>query len=209
MAAWAWYRYGVPRQPRAEESDPLLDRFMPVYEVVERHHIRVAAPADITLAAAGEMELESSSVIAAIFKARELVLGGTRDTRVRPRGLLAQVQSYGWGVLAAVPGREVVVGAVTQPWKANVEFRAVAPEAFASFDEPGNVKIAWTLRADPLSDGSSVFRTETRAVTTDAAARRLFRRYWSLASPGIALIRRLSLGPLKADAERRAIRLRA
>jgi hypothetical protein len=128
---------------------------------------------------------------------------------VRPRGLLAQVQSYGWGVLAAVPGREVVVGAVTQPWKANVEFRAVAPEAFASFDEPGNVKIAWTLRADPLSDGSSVFRTETRAVTTDAAARRLFRRYWSLASPGIALIRRLSLGPLKADAERRAIRLRA
>jgi hypothetical protein len=107
-------------------------------------------------------------------------------------------------VLAEVPDREIVVGAVTRPWEANVVFRALPPEEFAAFSEPGFVKIVWTLRADPVDDLTSVFRTETRAVATDAAARTRFRRYWAFASPGIALIRRLSLRPLKRDAERRA-----
>ena len=49
-----------------------------------------------------------------------------------------------------------------------------------------------------------MFRTETRAVATDDFARLTFRRYWAFVSPGVALIRRASLGPLKADAERRA-----
>jgi hypothetical protein len=49
-----------------------------------------------------------------------------------------------------------------------------------------------------------MFRTETRALATDATARARFRRYWAFASPGIALIRRLSLRPLRAEAERRA-----
>jgi hypothetical protein len=72
---------------------------------------------------------------------------------------------------------------------------------FAAFDEPGYVKIAWTLRADPAGTGS-VFRTETRAVATDAVARARFRRYWLFLSPGIRLIRRLAAGPIKAAAER-------
>jgi hypothetical protein len=66
------------------------------------------------------------------------------------------------------------------------------------------VKIAWTLRADPISRSQSIFRTETRAVATDAAARRKFRRYWAVLSPGIILIRRASLKPLKAAAEHAA-----
>ncbi|PYR46798.1 MAG: hypothetical protein DMF89_20885, partial [Acidobacteria bacterium] len=50
----------------------------------------------------------------------------------------------------------------------------------------------------------SMFRTETRVATTDPTARAKFRRYWSFFSPGIILIRWMSLGPLKAEAERRA-----
>jgi len=50
----------------------------------------------------------------------------------------------------------------------------------------------------------SIFRTETRAIATDAEARTKFRRYWSLLSPGIIVIRWMPLGPLKAEAERRA-----
>ena len=96
------------------------------------------------------------------------------------------------------------MGAVTQPWMADVVFRAVPPERFADFDEPDYVKIVWTLRADPIGDAESVFRTETRVATTDPTARAKFRRYWSFASPGIILIRWMSLRPLKAEAERRA-----
>jgi hypothetical protein len=42
-------------------------------------------------------------------------------------------------------------------------------------------------------------------MTTDLAARAKFRRYWSFLSPGIILIRWISLAPLKAEAERRAL----
>jgi hypothetical protein len=201
----AWCRYGRAALASTERyADPLLDRFIPVYEVREHHRIHVAAPAAITLAAARDMELFQSPVVLALVRCRELVLGAAPDTRPRPRGLLAEAQALGWGVLDERPGREIVVGAVTQPWKANVVFRALPPDAFAAFDEPGYVKIAWTLRADPVGVDESVFSTETRVVSTDPDARARFRRYWSLFSPGIILIRWVMLGPLRADAERRA-----
>ncbi len=177
---------------------------LPLADVAERHHIRVEAPADITFASACEMDVLQSPIIRAIFKTREVLLGSEPDTAVRPRGLLASTTSMGWGVLAEVPGREVVMGAVTQPWQANVTFRPLPPDEFAAFNEPGYVKIAWTLRADPIGATRSIFRTETRAIATDAVARTKFRRYWSFLSPGIIAIRRMMLTPVKADAERRA-----
>jgi hypothetical protein len=199
-----WYRYGEVSAPDAEEQDALLDRFMPRYEIVERHQIRVAAPAAITLDVARQVDFQASPVVRTIVKAREVMLGAKPDNRQRPRGLLAEVQSLGWGVLAEVPEREVVVGAVTKPWEANVVFRALPPDQFAAFNEPGYVKIAWTIRADPVSPAESIFRTETRAIATDPSARRMFRRYWSLLSPGIIVIRWALLGPVKTEAERRA-----
>jgi hypothetical protein len=96
------------------------------------------------------------------------------------------------------------MGAVTQPWCANVVFRPLPPDAFIAFHEPDYVKIVWTLRADATGPHESIFRTETRVVTTDAAARAKFRWYWARFSPGISLIRWLSLGPTRRDAERRA-----
>lgn len=203
-AAVTWYRYGRIPHTDDSERDELLDRFMPVYEVVERHHIRVAAPAALTLAAAREQDLLQLPLVRPIFKAREVILRATPDDRPQPRGLLAATQALGWGVLADVPDREIVVGAVTKPWEPNVTFQALPPDDFTAFPEPGFVKIAWTLRADPEDGEASIFRTETRAVATDASARARFRRYWAFASPGIALIRQLSLRPLKREAEQRA-----
>jgi hypothetical protein len=198
-----WYRYGAAAPPDSTSNDSLLDRFMPAYEIVERHQIHVAAPAAVTLDAARDMDLLGSPVVRAIVRAREMILGATPYRHVRPRGLLAETRSLGWGVLADIPGREVVVGAVTKPWEANVTFRALPPDQFAAFNEPGYVKIIWTIRADPLNATESVFRTETRAIATDPSARRTFRRYWSFLSPGIIVIRWALLGPVKREAERR------
>jgi hypothetical protein len=208
FASASWLRYGRLTPAAPGEHDALLDRFMPRYEIVERHRVEVAAPAHVTLAAAKEQDLLRSGLVRAIFATRRIVLGGTDDEAVRPRELLSQMLALGWGLLADKPGREVVVGAVTRPWEADVEFRPLPPEQFAAFDEPGFVKIAWTLRADPVDGLSSVFRTETRAMATDPEARERFRRYWSLVSPGVILIRRLTLGALKREAERRARELR-
>ena len=200
-AGSTWYRYGHPTPPDADEADRFLDGFMPLYDVVERHHLAVAAPADVTFAAAMKLNLEDSVIIRAIFKTRELVLGSNRQANA-PSGTLVDVTTaLGWRALVEVPGREIVMGAVTQPWKGNVVFRGIPPEEFAGFAEPDYAKILWTLRADPVDPARSIARTETRVVTTDAHARSAFRTYWSCVSPGVALIRLVSLHLVKTRAE--------
>jgi hypothetical protein len=198
----AWLRYGRPRKPREDEEDTLLDGLMPSYDVCDRHHVAVAAPAGATLAAAKELPLDGSRIVRAIFKARALLLRGESDQTSRPPGLFEQMKSIGWGVLAEEPGRELVMGAVTKPWEATPVFRPLPPQEFAAFAEPDHVKIAWTLRAVPTPDGGSVFRTETRAVATDPVGRRKFRAYWALLSPGIILIRSAILPALASAADR-------
>ncbi len=184
LVAAAWQGYGRPPRAAAEhEADGVLDRFMPAYEIVERHKVGVRASADVTLAAAREQDLQRSAIVRAIFRARELAVGAGH--RPRPETpLLSELLTLGWGVLEDLPGKEVVIGAVTRPWEAEVVFHALPADQFASVAEPGFVKIVVSLRADPLADGTSVFRTETPAVATDAEARAKFRRYWSLVSPG-------------------------
>ena len=201
----AYRRYGqVTLDATGVARDTVLDRFVPSPEVAERHTVRVAAPAAVTFQAAMHLDLRRSPTVRAIFAARELVLRAGGAQAERPREFVAEALALGWGILAEDPGREVVFGAVTQPWEGRVHFRALPPERFAEFHEPGYAKIAWTLAADSLGPGASVFRTETRVTTTDAASRERFRRYWARFSPGILLIRLESLRLVRADAERRA-----
>jgi hypothetical protein len=200
QAAATWLRYG--RVTRVGSAPILLDRFLPTYEVRERHETHVAAPVEATYRAARAMDLNRSSIVRAIFRGRELLMRATPvDTQV-PKPFLDQVRELGWGVLAEEPGREIVLGAVTRPWEAEVRFHSLPPDEFAAFDRQGFAKIAWTIRADSLGSGTSRFSTETRVATTDADARRRFRRYWTLVSPGVRLIRRESLRLVRADAER-------
>jgi hypothetical protein len=201
--AATWRRYGRAGVRRPVRQDSPLDRFMPDSEIAERHEVVVAAPAELTMAAAKEIDIFRSPLVRAVFAARTLP-SRLRGAPARvPASLLSETLALGWRVLAEEPGRSIVVGAVTQPWRADVTFRGLDPAAFSGFSEPGYAKIAWTLEAIPLGPSTSRFRTETRVCTTDPRARARFRRYWAVFSPGILLIRRASLGLVKADAERR------
>lgn len=199
--ATTWIRYG--RVAKHGEPATLLDRFLPECEVLERHQTRVEAPAHATYAAARAMDLNRSPVVRAIFRGRELLMHAGPAERREPQSLVDEVLALGWGVLAEEPGREVVLGAVTQPWEADVHFRSLPPDQFAAFNEPGFAKIAWTIRAEALGPRTSLFYTETRVATTDPESRQRFRRYWTMVSPGIRFIRRESLRLVRSDAERR------
>jgi hypothetical protein len=208
VGAWsvlAWARYGqvdLKRHP----PDELLDRFLPNPEVDEYHQLTVDAPAPITFAVAKTMDLQASPTVRGIFWLRAVpaMLRGEPSRRQGPRGILEETLALGFGVLAEVPDRELVVGTYTQPWHQQVTFHPLPPEEFAAFDEPGYVKIVWTLAAEPLGSDRSRFVTRTRVVTTDPEARRRFRRYWAPMSAGIILIRYVSLPMVKREAERRA-----
>lgn len=196
-----WYRYG--KVTRDGRPDPLLDRFMPTYEVREYHEVRVAAPVEIAYAAALALDLNRSWLVRGIFRTREILLRADPSQTAPPLPFLEQAKALGWGVLAEESGREIVFGAVTQPWLANVRFESVPPERFAEFDTPAYARIAFSMGAEPIDGRSSVVRTETRVATTDTYARDRFRRYWAVVSPGVRVIRLEMLRVIRVDAERR------
>lgn len=203
LIAYHRARYGQVAMAEHDHS-LLLDRFIPAPEVLEHHRIKIAAPADLVLITACSFELLGSPLVRTVIRMRELALGGTPDRRQHPAALVPQMQSIGWVTLAERPGREIVMGAVTRPWDAAPVFRSIPAGDFTAFREPGYVKIAWTLRAEPLGDHESMFHTETRVATTDAGARQRFRTYWSFVAPGVELIRLAMLRPLKKAAEKAA-----
>jgi len=201
--AVTYLRFG--RAPARDTADSLLDRLMPAYDVRERHSRRVSAPPGVTLAAAGAVSLQDSPVVRAILGLRALPgrLRGGRPADADRRPMLDEVRQLGWRELAEQPGRQLAMGAVTQPWRQEVRFRGLPAEAFLAFDEPGYAKIAWTLEAEPAGASACVFSTETRVLTTDPVSRERFRRYWALLSPGILTIRHEMLRLVKAEAEGR------
>jgi hypothetical protein len=204
-SALAWARYGHV-DPKHHPTDQLLDRFIPNPEVDEYHQLTVNAPAPVTFAVAKTMDLQASPMVRGIFWLRAVpaMLCGQPARPRGPRGLLEETLALGFGVLAEIPDREIVVGTYTQPWHQQVTFQPLPPQEFAVFKEPGYVKIVYTLGAEPLGLDRSRFVTRTRVVTTDPEARRRFRRYWAPMSAGILLIRYVSLPMVKREAERRA-----
>jgi hypothetical protein len=202
-ATWAlvsWVRYGHDSGTRTGVG---AEHFLPDFEVAELFRTRVHAPARLTLSVAQSTSLNSTTLIRGIFRARELLMRGRIEKPFPAGGLVDQMLALGWSTLDSVPHREIVLGTVTQPWRGDVVFRALSPDSFIAFHEPGFVKIVVVIAATPVDDSTSVLRIETLVATTDSSARKRFRRYWSVFSPGILLIRPLALRAVKRDAEER------
>ncbi len=209
LIAWHRRRYDTVHHVAVPKHFELLDCFIPSPEVLEHHQIAVNAPAAVVLDTAQHLRVMDSALVRATIKAREIALGGTPDRRWHPGALIDQMKSIGWVVLAERPAREIVLGAAAIPWQADPEFRAIHPAHFEAFREPGYVKIAWSLRVEPVDAHRCVFHTETRVATTDLQARAQFKRYWSFVAPGVELIRLALLLPLKRASERRADKMAA
>ncbi len=193
------------RQPHAAVvamKPALIDRFIPAPDVRERFETTIRAPAAVVMQVAAGYDMQSHPAVRAIFRLRELLLGSKRRIPRKPQGIVEETTSLGWGVLDEQPGRSVVCGARCRPWLADVRFSPIEPQEFASYAAPDEVKIAWTLEAESIAEGVTRFAQETRAVATDAEARRKFRRYWRWARFGIIAIRLLMLPAVRREAQR-------
>jgi len=203
-AGFKMLRYGHSSQMARECQSNGFARFIPRSEIHEHHEIVVDAPAEIAFLEACGLDLLRSLPIRAVFKLRGLVLGGSLEHAPPRLGLVEQARAWGWGVLSEIPGQEIVFGAVTQPWLANPVFRALPAEEFAQFNDPGFVKIVWTIRTTKVHSMRSLVSTETLACTTDSLSRAKFRRYWAFVCPGVLLIRLQALRLIRRCAERTA-----
>ncbi len=100
---------------------------------------------------------------------------------------------------------EFVSGLAGAVWSARARGRWLRESnEFAGWDEPGTVRVVFTLFARGDARGSRLV-TETAIQPTDEAAARAFRRYWLAVAPFSKLIRRRWL----REIERRARRIAA
>lgn len=168
----------------------LIDRWMPNYDVSERHERDVPASTQDAYDAVKKMDLAKSLPIKGLFLVRGIphFLTG----RPLPKGsvTLDSFLELGFVVLEEEPGEEIVLGAVGKFWLPTSGIQPIAAEDFLGFNEAGNAKATMNLRVESLDDSYSKVITETRVASTDEVAARKFGRYWMLVGPFSSLIRR-------------------
>jgi hypothetical protein len=194
----------------ADTEPLLLEHYLPRYDVTEVHAVVVNADTDTTWQAIRRMGLSRSPVIRALLELRGLpiqlkrVLKGHPLEPARPPLTLDDMAGAGFMLLEEKPATEIVLGQISRPWKHTDTIERmpqVRPDEFAAFATPGCAKIAFNIRVEPYGQGRTLITTETRTATTDSATARRFGLYWTLIGPFSALIRRLMLRLVKADAE--------
>lgn len=170
---------------------PLIDDWLPEYDVGERHDIVVPVGPERALELARNAPAASDGIVRALVTARGMI---ARDQTIE--GFFA---AHRFVVLAETP-TEWVVGAVGAVWRPRGGLVPLAdPDAWRAAEPCGTIKAAADFRAEPIPGGSRL-TTETRVKAMDDRARRLFRAYWIAVGPFSAFIRRRWLRGIQAAA---------
>src|SRR4029453_10868063 len=163
-ALWRRWRVGCVQERRGirpgrgtmADSEKMvstvLDRLVPSFQIVERHSTAIAASPDQVWAALSQVTTGELRV----FR----VLPGrlVRSPRARfdaEESLLGWAVRFGFSILGEDVRRELVVGAIGQPWRLLGGRRVVVAggDDFAAFDQAGYAKMAANFRLHPLARG--------------------------------------------------------
>jgi hypothetical protein len=192
-------------------ASTILDRLVPTFQAVERHSAMIAASADQVWAALSQVTTGELRLFRLLMGVRVLPGRLVRSPRARfdaDEPLLGWAVRFGFTVLGEDARRELVFGAIGQPWRlagGRGMVAVVDGNDFAAFDRAGYAKMPANFRLDPIAGGSAIqLTTETRVACTDPTSARRFARYWRLIRPASGAIRRSWLTAIKRRAERRA-----
>lgn len=181
----------------------MLDQLIPTPRLLDIDQIDVAAPPERVWQEVRHGNLARSPLIHALFELRTMPdrLKGHQDSvRLFIDDLRSLPEQPGFQVLSESPPSYFVVGAIGKVWHAQIPFVHVPScEAFAAFDEPDFVKVAWSIRVSPLGEHDSHVELEVRVDATDDDAWRKFERYFRLIGPASHFIRRALLNDLARE----------
>ena len=176
----------------------LIDDFLPVYDVCERHRTKVDAPLGEVYAAVRGLDVSEAKLSMLLFRLR-----GLRGCfRSSPHFNLEHFLQMGFILLDEKPEKELVLGLVGQFWKPSGKLRRLNPESFRSFNERGYAKAVWNFSLSQQPAQTVLLETETRVQCSDEASRRRFRFYWMMIGGFSGLIRRDLLRAVKRNAEK-------
>lgn len=174
----------------------LVDELMPVYDVSDAVAAVVDADVATTWAALMEVDLidvgRQRPLVAALGALRmlpeivshllhgELPAGQPEHLRLRDLTTLP-LNKGGWVLLGVSEQEEIALGLVGKFWRPVIEFAPISTAAgFRDFAEPGFARTVYALSVRALDPGRTLLSGVMRTATTDADARRWFRRYWTL-----------------------------
>jgi hypothetical protein len=172
---------------------PLIDDWLPEFDVGERHDVAVSLEPERAL----ELALSSPAAPDRIVRA----LISARGMRARDETIERFFAAHGFVVLDRTSA-QWVAGAVGAVWRRQGGLvRLDDAEAWHASSVPGTIKGAVDFRAERIPGGSRL-TTETRVKAVDDQARRAFRFYWLAIGPFSALIRRRWLRAIQETARR-------
>lgn len=177
-----------------------LDLLIPAPRLLERDEATVAAAPELVWERLRHGDLGQAGPIRALFWLRTLPTRAAHKAKLpelRVDNLRSSKENPGFQVLFDEPPRTFGVGAIGKVWQSEIPFVHVSDAAaFARFDEPDYVKVAWAITIEPEGAGSRVL-LELRVDATDDDAYRHFKRYFALIGPGSRFIRHALLRDLE------------
>lgn len=143
----------------------LIDDFLPVYDVAERHQIEVRAPVSLVWATLHTLDLGSSKFVRWLLFLRALprILLSRKEERGPPDLTLAGLQKAGFVLLGERPPQELLLGVVGCFWRPVGEPPVSLDVAeFRDFGRQGYAKAAWSIMLSQRADDRTQLVTETR-----------------------------------------------
>lgn len=172
----------------------LYEELMPVFDVSDEIAVVVAASTEDTWEALVNVDLiavgKKHPLAGALSMARilpeivvDLIHGETPDQApdgMRLRDMAGDESGVGgWVLLGERPGSELALGLVGKFWKPVIEYATVRRDDFAGFSEPGFARTIYAFSLKPIGADQTLLTAVMRTHTTDAKARKWFRRYWT------------------------------
>jgi hypothetical protein len=195
--------HGSPLANYVAQPTSKLDEFAPIYQFSETASIPVRASAGRVYDAILRVTAAEVPVYRTLAWMRRGGVSGPVSVLNPPDNepLVRVATRTSFLMLAEVPGREFVMGAVVMAPEGVKLAAGRTPESFKALTSPGFAKAAMAFIIEPQGPGLCLLRTETRVHATDPASRDVFTRYWTVIAPGSLLIRHMWLRAIKVRAE--------
>ncbi|CAN5219477.1 hypothetical protein BH10ACI1_BH10ACI1_05810 [soil metagenome] len=168
----------------------LIDDFLPKYDFVETHDIKVCASAEAVFNVIEKSDFCESPIIRWL-----LFLRGMPSAKMRLRDL----RKSNFEILGK-RNNELLIGLAGKFWTLGGRLQKVNSDNFREFNEKGFAKAVWNFSVDG-KENETCLKTETRIRCLDDESRRSFEFYWTFIQPFSGLIRREMLKIVKKKAE--------
>jgi hypothetical protein len=172
---------------------PLIDKFLPVYDVNEIHSIEVKAPIKNIYKAVKNLDISKAKLTKTLFSLRALSYYSSFTVE--------DIYKVGFALLGEKLNEEIVFGLIGKFWTISGNIHIIDAKSFNSFEKAGYAKTVWNFSLENKDENIVKLKTETRVYCTDDSSRRKFKLYWFFIGQFSAITRKEILRVIKNNVE--------